>query len=88
MMETKRIRPDAKGRIPLGSLADGVSSFSITLEGDKIILQPYTEIPSSEKWLFDNKPALHSLKKGLSQLEGSSLISKGSFTKYTDDDVK
>jgi hypothetical protein len=88
MMEKRRVRPDAKGRIPLGPLADGVSSFSITCDGDKIILQPFSEIPASEKWLFDNRPSLQSLKKGLSQVKSANLRSKGSFSKYADDDIE
>lgn len=87
-MEIKRVRPDAKGRIPLGDLAVGVSSFSVSLEGDKIILQPYSEIPSSEKWLFENKIALNSLKKGLQQAAEGKVKSKGSFAKYADDDLE
>lgn len=87
-MEIKRVRPDAKGRIPLGDLAAGVSSFSVSLEGDKIILQPYSEIPSSEKWLFENKIALNSLKKGLQQAAEGKVKSKGSFAKYADDDLE
>lgn len=87
-MEIKRIRPDAKGRVPLGHLADGVSSFSVTREGDKIILQPFSEIPTSEKWLFDNKIALQSLKKGLSEVKSGKLKTKGSFSKYASDDTE
>ncbi len=87
-MEPRRVRPDAKGRVPLGHLADGVSSFSITCDGDKIILQPFSEIPTSEKWLFDNKLALESLKRGLSQAETGKLKTKGSFSKYADDDIE
>ena len=87
-METRRVRPDSKGRIPLGDLADGISSFGITTDGDRIILQPYSEIPASEKWLFDNKPALESLKKGISQAQSGNLHSKGAFSTYADDDIE
>lgn len=86
IVEPRRVRPDTKGRVPLGRLAAGVSSFSVTCDGDKIILQPYSEIPTSEKWLFDNKMALRSLKTGLEQAQLGELKSKGSFSKYADDD--
>jgi hypothetical protein len=51
---TQQLRPDAKGRINLGKLAQGVSSFRAhrTEEGN-IILEPFTEIPARERWLFD-----------------------------------
>lgn len=88
-METRRVRPDSKGRIPLGDLADGISSFGITTDGDRIILQPYSEIPAREKWLFDNKPALKSLKNGISEAESGNLYFKGSFSAYAaDDDIE
>lgn len=32
----------------------------------RIILEPFTEIPASETWLFENKPALAAVKEGLS----------------------
>lgn len=88
VMEIRRVRPDSKGRIPLGQLANGVSSFSIITDGDRIILQPYSEIPTSEKWIFDNKPALISLKKGLSQAKSGDIQSRGSFSQYADEDIE
>ena len=59
MQSTINIRPDAKGRIALGALARGVSSFQATVEADgRIGLEPYAEIPAREKWLFENKEAM------------------------------
>jgi hypothetical protein len=44
------LRPDAKGRINLGELAQEVSSYRVTVEENgKLTLTPYTEIPFSEK---------------------------------------
>lgn len=64
MMET--VRPDARGRIYLGELAKGVSSFSIQINADgKIVLDPRVEIPARESWLYTNKVALSSVKRGL-----------------------
>lgn len=61
------LRPDSKGRVSLGKMAEGVSSFRATYDKDshKIILEPYGEIPLQEKWLFENEVALKSVKKGL-----------------------
>lgn len=75
-MEPRKIKPDSKGRINLGDLAAGVSSFNLSRDGDKIILEPFCEIPSREKWLFDNKLALDSLKKGLTQAKAGKLSSR------------
>ena len=82
-----QIRPDAKGRITLGKLAKGISSFFVSKEADgKIILEPMVEIPANEKWLFENKTALSSLKRGLEDSAKNKVVSRGSFIKYTEED--
>ncbi len=85
-MLRKMVRPDAKGRITLGHLAEGVSSFSITKDKDnRLILEPYTEIPAREKWLFDNKLALKKVRQGIKEAASNHVSTKGSFAKYVDD---
>ena len=77
------IRPDAKGRITLGTLARGISSFQITVDaGGRIILEPYMEIPAREKWLFENPDALNAVRAGLTQAAQGRLLSRGSFAKF------
>ena len=52
----KMVRPDSKGRIALGSLAKGISSFAIRQDRHNyIILEPFVEIPAHEQWLHQNK---------------------------------
>lgn len=88
MRTTVTLRPDTKGRIALGKLALGVSSFHATTDDKgRIILEPYTEIPASEKWLFDNKPALAAVKKGLSQAAAGRIKSLGSFARFANDEI-
>ena len=62
----KTLHPDAKGRIALGVLAKGISSFAV-LEGKdgRIILEPRVEIPAREQWLLKNKTAMRQVQKGL-----------------------
>ena len=56
------LRPDAKGRINLGEIANNVSSYRVTVEdGGKVILEPYAEIPLSEKWIFEDKDLLEKI---------------------------
>lgn len=81
----KVLRPDSKGRLALGDLAKGVSSFHVSVEGDRIILEPYAEIPIREKWLFENEDALASVKRGLAQSAAGKTRSRGSFAKHIDD---
>ena len=88
--ESKIVRPDAKGRITLGSLAQGISSFIVIKDKyNRIILEPRVEIPAKEKWLFDNKVALSKVKQGLEDSAAGRIKSRGSFAKYTvDKDTK
>jgi len=84
---TQQLRPDSKGRIALGHLARGVSSFRVrrTDEGN-ILLEPFTEIPAREKWLFENPSALGAVKAGLSQAAEGKARQLGSFARYLDED--
>jgi hypothetical protein len=78
-----RLRPDAKGRITLGKLADGVSSYRARRMPDgKIVLEPFVEIPAEERWLWENKEALAAVKKGIADAKAGRLVSLGSFRKY------
>ena len=58
------LRPDGKGRINLGELAAGVSSYRVAI-GDQgtLTLTPYAEIPLSEKWIFEDKDILEKVKQ-------------------------
>ena len=66
------LRPDAKGRVSLGELAKGVSSYKVT-QGDngQVTLTPYTEIPYAEKWIFEHPEVLEEFKKHLEQKQAA-----------------
>ena len=77
-----RVRPDAKGRITLGKLAEGVSSYKVRRRKDgKIELEPFVEIPAEERWLWENKDALAKVKKGIEDAR-SGRVSRMSFRKH------
>ena len=79
----KTVRPDAKGRITLGKLAEGVSSYIVTKDShNRLILEPQIEIPASEKWLFESASAFNKVKQGLTESATGKVKSKGSFSKY------
>ena len=64
--QNRTVRPDSKGRIALGAYARGVSSFRVHQEKDgRLTLEPFTEIPAREAWLFENPAALAKVRKGL-----------------------
>jgi hypothetical protein len=78
-----RLRPDSKGRITLGKLADGVSSYRARRHADgKIVLEPFVEIPAGERWLYENPKALESVRRGLADSKAGRVLSMGSFAKY------
>lgn len=84
----QQLRPDSKGRISLGKLAQGVSSFRARrMEDGSIVLEPFTEIPAREKWLFDNPVALGAVKAGLDQAAAGKTRAIGSFAQYADEDI-
>jgi hypothetical protein len=65
-MEETVVRPDSKGRLNLGDLSQGVSSYRVRKEENgQLILTPYTEIPFAEKWIFENKDLLEKFKNHL-----------------------
>ena len=85
----KKVRPDSKGRIALGRIAEGVSSYTVTKKQDgRIILEPNVEIPAKEKWLWENEHALQQVKKGLKDSAEGKIKSRGNFTKFVDEDDK
>ncbi len=83
------VKPDAKGRITLGHLADGVSRFAIIQDkNNRLILEPYSDVPSREVWLFRNEQALNKVKQGLNDASTGKLIKRGSFKKHLDEDIE
>jgi len=82
-----QVRPDSKGRIALGKLAKGVSSFMILEKTDgTLLLEPMMEIPAREKWLFENQTALRSVRRGLEQSSHDEIVERGSFAKFADEE--
>ncbi len=86
MLSEKMLRPDSKGRVCLGKLAEGVSSFRVTVDDhQRIVLEPYAEIPAREKWLFENSEARESVGRGLADVAEGRVADRGSFSKYADE---
>lgn len=78
-----RLRPDSKGRITLGRLAEGVSSYRARRQKDgKILLEPFVEIPADEQWLYKNRQALESVQRGLADAKAGR-VKRLSFRKHS-----
>lgn len=83
----QKLPMDSRKRITLTRLLldnEEISSFEAYREGDKIILIPMSEIPASELWLYKNKEALASVKRGLTKGKARD---RGSFRRYANDDI-
>lgn len=64
----QRLPMDSRNRVtltPLLAEGEDISSFEAHRDGAKIVLIPMTEIPANEAWLYRNKEALESVKRGL-----------------------
>lgn len=81
--EVGRVRPDAKGRITLGKLARGVSSFAVHRDRQgRLLLEPYAEVPARERWLFENPDALGRLVRGIEDGTAGRIRGLGSFQRH------
>lgn len=71
MSQALMLKPDSKGRITLGKLAAGVSSFHVTVDKstENIMLEPYCEIPS-------RMLSRHCEERGEEAIQPNKLISK------------
>lgn len=82
-----RIRPDRKGRITLGRIAENVSSYAVRVNPDgRIILEPYAEVPAGERWLYDSPTARSRGPRGLADAASGRVRSAGSFARHVKDD--
>ena len=83
----KTLRPDPKGRVTLGALAQGVSSFLVETDQFGVIhLIPQVEIPVAELWLHRNAEAMASVKRGIAQADAGDLVDLGDFAAFTDEE--
>ena len=57
---------DDRNRLTLGEFMKGSKRVRLYInERGELFLQPVVEVPASEVWLFQNKQASESVKKGL-----------------------
>jgi hypothetical protein len=81
------LRPDSKGRITLGALAKGVSSFRVHKEENgRVVLEPFVEIPERERWLYKNPEALAMVEQGLKESAEGKTYYMGDFSQYADEE--
>jgi len=81
------VRPDSKKRIALGkALISNENTCYNVYSNDlgEIVLEPIVGIPANEAWIFKNKHALDSLKKGIDESSSGNVESLGSFASFAE----
>jgi hypothetical protein len=76
-------QPDAKKRISLGAALRDETAYNIYRNPlGQLILDPVRTIPVSEMWLYENPPALASVKQGLRESAEGKSVYRGSFARH------
>jgi hypothetical protein len=83
------VRPDSRKRIALGRALEDLDDASFNVYRDaegRIILDPQISIPASDAWLFRNRKAIDSVRRGLEEAAQGKSAPVGSFAHFADDD--
>jgi hypothetical protein len=81
-------KTDAKRRLSLGqAVEEAGAAYNIYRNRlGQIVLDPVKAVPAYEMWLFENKPALDSVKRGLDDAAAGRVKNLGSFATHADED--
>ena len=79
------VRPDARGRLTLGSAAKDADYRVLVNEKGQILLDPVIPIPASEAWLWKNPSLRASMERALRQAEAEEFEDLGSFASPVDE---
>lgn len=82
------VRPDSRKRVALGRALANLedASFNVYRDEDgRIILDPQVSVPASEAWLFRNRKALDSVRRGLEEVADGKARPARSFARFADD---
>jgi hypothetical protein len=86
--EAELKRPDSAGRITIGKEnKDKLYAVQPQPNGD-ILLSPVVIRHEREAWLYDNKEALESVRRGLDQSARGETHDLGSFAQYAETDTE
>ena len=76
------VQPDTKKRLSLGAALASATAYNIYRNYlGQLILDPVKAVPASEMWLYENAPALASVKQGLRESAEGKSVYRGSFAK-------
>jgi len=85
---TEMQKPDAKKRLSIGlAMEEPAAAYNIYRNSlGQIVLDPMTAVPAYEAWIFEDRKALASLKRGLADSAAGRTKSLGSFASHADED--
>ena len=89
--EAGDVRLDSKYRLclPKGLRTSGVHAYRVySNDAGQIVLDPQVVIPAAEAWLFKNKSALDSVRRGLQELAEGKVVRKSSLAKHSKDQIE
>ena len=82
---------DSEGKLSLGlSFKEQITNQNYRVlvnDVGQILLDPLTNVPEQERWLWKNPEALASLERGLKQAASGDVYDLGSFAEYADIDL-
>lgn len=80
------VRPDGRGRLTLGSVAQDTDYRVLVNERGQILLDPIVAIPASQAWLWESPALRDSMERALKQAGVGEFVDLGSFAQYVDED--
>lgn len=80
------VRPDARGRLTLGSAAKDADYRVLVNDRGQILLDPVVPIPASEAWLWENPALRASMERAMKQADAGEFEDLGSFAEFADED--
>lgn len=83
---TEHQKPDSKKRLSIGmAVEESQAAYNIYRNAQgQIILDPVKAIPVHEAWLYENKEALKSVRRGLADSAAGRTRYLGSFASHAD----
>jgi hypothetical protein len=80
------VRPDAEGRLTLGSVARHDAYHLLVNDKGQILLDPVAATPESEAWLWASPTSRTSMERALNQAEDGEFADLGSFAQFANDE--
>jgi len=77
---TEMQKPDAKKRLSIGQAMEDAAAYNIYRNPlGQIVLDPVKAVPLHEAWLYENKEAMASVKRGIADSAAGRTRSLGAF---------